>query len=214
MAVTPRARRFVRLSLVVLLMLVIAAGAWLLLDGGRFLQHEDPLQHADAIFVLGGTRFERPLEAVDLYKAGWAPVIVLSPGRTEPAEIAVRRSGVTFPSDASLARDAMVRLGVPASAIVADEGSMDNTAQEAIMLRELVRARGWHRVIVVTSKYHVRRAGFAFRRGLEGTGAVPIMRASRHDPFDPAHWWRYRADVRYASSEWIKLVLYWLGLGA
>jgi uncharacterized SAM-binding protein YcdF (DUF218 family) len=108
----------------------------------------------------------------------------------------------------------MVQLGIPASAIVAEDGSMDNTAEEANMLRAMVRARGWHRVIVVTSKYHVRRAGFAFRRGLEGTGAVPIMRASRYDPFDPAHWFRHRADLRYGGSEWIKLVVYWLGLGA
>ena len=38
---------------------------------------EDPLAKADAIYVLGGTMYERPLEAVDLYKAGWAPTIVL-----------------------------------------------------------------------------------------------------------------------------------------
>jgi uncharacterized SAM-binding protein YcdF (DUF218 family) len=213
MPVTPRARRFVRRSILLVLAVAIAS-AWLFIEGGRFLQHDDSLQHADAIFVLAGTRIERPLEAVDLYKAGWAPLIVLSPGRPEPAEIAVHRSGVKFPSEVSLVRDVMMQLGVPSSAIVADEGSVDNTAQEANWLRELVRQHGWHRVIVVTSKYHVRRAGFAFRRGLEGTGAVPIMRASRHDQFDPARWWRSRADVRYAGSEWIKLLLYWLGLGA
>ena len=40
---------------------------------GAFLVVQDPLEKADAIFVLGGTRYERPLEAVELYNAGWAP---------------------------------------------------------------------------------------------------------------------------------------------
>jgi uncharacterized SAM-binding protein YcdF (DUF218 family) len=207
-----RFRAFVRGVAAFAILAFVLGGVWLLIDGGRFLQHEDPLERADAIFVLDGTRLERPLEAVDLYKAGWAPLIVLSPGRPEPAELLARAEGVTFPREAELVRNAMVQLGVPAKAIVADPGSVDNTASEANLLRAMVIARHWTRVIVVTSKYHTRRAGFAFRRGLKGTGATAIMRASRYDPFDPAHWWRSRADVRYAGREWIALILYYLGL--
>jgi uncharacterized SAM-binding protein YcdF (DUF218 family) len=207
-----RFRAFVRGVAASAVLAFVLGGVWLLIDGGRFLQHEDPLEHADAIFVLDGTRLERPLEAVDLYRAGWAPLIVLSPGRPEPAELLARAKGITFPREAELVRNAMVQLGVPAQAIVADPGSVDNTASEANLLRSMVIARHWTRVIVVTSKYHTRRAGFAFRRGLKGTGATPIMRASRYDPFDPTHWWRSRADLRYGSREWIALILYYLGL--
>lgn len=207
-----RFRAVVRGLAALAILAFVSGGVWLLIDGGRFLQHEDPLEHADAIFVLDGTRLERPLEAVDLYKAGWAPLIVLSPGLPEPAELLARSEGITFPRQAELVRNAMVQLGVPAQAIVADPGSVDNTASEANLLRAMVIARHWTRVIVVTSKYHTRRAGFAFRRGLKGTGATPIMRASRYDPFDPAHWWRSRPDVRYGSREWVALILYYLGL--
>lgn len=211
---TSRTRLLVRRAAAFAALALVLGGVWLLVDGGRFLQHEDPLERADAIFVLAGTRLERPLEAVDLYKAGWAPMIVLSPGRTEPAVQAARARGITFPSESALVRDALVQLGVPRSAVLADPGDVDNTASEANLLRGLVIARGWRRVIIVTSKYHVRRAGFAFRRGLEHTHAVPIMRASRYDLSDPARWWQRRADIRFASSEWEKLLLYWLGLGA
>ncbi len=207
-------RTFVRRAAAFAALALVLGGVWLLFEGGRFLQHEDPLERADAIFVLAGTRLERPLEAVDLYKEGWAPLIVLSPGRSELAERVARSRGVRVPTGSALTRDVMLQLGVPASAIVADEGYVDNTAGEANLLRAMVIARGWKRVIVVTSKYHVRRAGFAFRRALQGTGARAIMRASRYDPSDPANWWRYRADVRFALSEWEKLALYWLGLGA
>ena len=209
---TSRARTFARRVLVFLGLLIVAGGVWLLAYGGRFLQHDDPLQHADVIFVLAGTRLERALEALDLYKEGWAPRIVLSPGRPEPAERMIRARGIRFPLDVELTRDALVQLGIPSSAIVASDGYVDNTAQEANLLRAMVIANHWQRVIVITSKYHVRRAGFAFRRGLVHTTATVIMRATRYDPSDPANWWRYRADLRFAGSEWEKLILYWLGV--
>src|SRR5262249_46917949 len=126
----------------------------------------------------------------------------------------VRARGIAFPLESELQRDGLIRLGVPASAILANDGFVDNTASEANLLRTMVIARHWHRVIIVTSKYHTRRAGFAFRRGLAGTGATPIMRASRYDSFNPSHWWRSRADVRLGGREWVALMLYWLGLGA
>jgi len=211
---TSRLSTYARRAAAVAALACAVGGVWLLLEGGRFLQHEDPLEHADAIFVLAGTRMVRPLEAVDLYKAGWAPLIVLSPGRLEPSERLLRERGIPFPPESELLRNTLIRLGVPASAIVMSDDSVDNTASEANLLRAMVIARHWHRVIIVTSKYHVRRAGFAFRRGLEHTGAAPIMRASRYDNSDPANWWRNRADVRFALSEWQKLLLYWLGLGA
>jgi len=47
-----------------LFVLAFLAVAWFLSYGGRYLQHEDALQKADAIFVLAGTRAERPLELV------------------------------------------------------------------------------------------------------------------------------------------------------
>jgi len=192
---------------------MLIAAAWFAVYGGRYLQHEDPLQKADAIFVLAGTRLERPLEAVELYKEGFAPVIVLSPGRPEPGERLLRERGIRFPLEVELQRDALVQLGVPAAAVVATAGYVDNTAQEANLLRAMVEANHWKRVIIVTSKYHTRRSAFAFRRGLEGTGAQPLIRASRFDPSDPARWWRNRSDFRFAGSEWQKLIAYRLGLG-
>lgn len=180
---------------------------------GRFLVYEDPLKHADAIFVLAGARAERWLEAVDLYHEGIAPRIVLSPGRLEAAELVLRSKHVTFPSDADLARNAIVQMHVPADAVSIAEGSLDNTAQEAITLHRLAAAQRWHTVVVVTSKYHSHRAAFAFQREFAASGIEIVMRTTRYDVSDPAHWWRHRADIRFMVSELGKLVAYRLGLG-
>lgn len=180
---------------------------------GRFLVYEDPLKHADAIFVLAGARAERWLEAVDLYHEGIAPRIVLSPGRPEEAEAVLRSKHVTFPSDAELARSAIVQMHVPADAVSIADGSLDNTAQEATALRRLATAQRWHTIVVVTSKYHSHRAAFAFQREFDRSGIEIVMRTTRYDTSDPAHWWRRRADIRFMVSELGKLVAYRLGLG-
>ena len=205
-------RSIARRTLQLLLVFAAAAAGWFAYAGGRYLHHEDPLQKADAIFVLGGARVERWLEAYDLYREGYAPLIVLSPERAEPAETLLRTRGIPFPSTPELQHTALLALGVPASAVWAPGGWVDNTAQEANLLRTTAQSRRWKRLIVVTSKYHTRRAGFAVRRALATTGTEVVIRASRYDPSHPAAWWRSRGDVRFVGNEWVKLLLYRLGL--
>jgi uncharacterized SAM-binding protein YcdF (DUF218 family) len=208
----PAVRRLLRRLGIALMAVAAATGCWWIVQGGRYLQHEDPLRKADAIFVLAGTRMERALEGVELYREGWAPVVALSPGRTELAEDLVRARGVPLPADAAIVRDAMIALGVPARAILLDRSSVDNTAAEATLLSALAAKHHWRTVIVVTSKYHTRRTGFAMRRAVHGSGLDIIVRASRYDPSDPARWWRRRYDFRFAIFEWEKLIAYRLGL--
>ena len=180
---------------------------------GRYLVYQDPLEKADVVVVLAGARVQRWLEGAELYREGWAPQIVISPGLIEDAELRLRGMGIRFPTDAELARDAMLQMTIPAAAITTLPGSLDNTAQEAAAVHELAAARHWSRVIVVTSKYHTRRARFAFVREFAGSNVHILMRATRYDTSTPERWWTRRADVRYVSSELEKLIAYRLGLG-
>jgi uncharacterized SAM-binding protein YcdF (DUF218 family) len=89
---------------------------------------------------------------------------------------------------------------------------VDNTADEAAQMRTLALARGWKRLIVVTSKYHTRRTRFAFAREFRGTDIRVQVRGSRYDGASPDDWWKHRSDLRYVVSELQKLVAYQLGL--
>src|SRR6185369_12517092 len=128
----PGARR----ALLAAMLAIVAGGAWFVYYGGCFLQHDDPLQKADAILMLGGARAERCLEAYELYKAGYAPVIVLSPGRLEDAELLLRDRGVRLPPEVDLQRDVLRQLGVPAERTLTLPVFVDNTAQEAEALHD------------------------------------------------------------------------------
>ena len=195
------------------IILLVLAGATFFPFAGRYLVYEDSLQKSDVIVVLAGARVERWLEAVELYRSGWAPQILISPGRLESAEVQLHSMGIRFPSDAELARDAMVQLQVPATALDTLPGSLDNTADEAAAVRQFAGARHLSRLIVVTSKYHTRRARFAFAREFAGANVEILIRASRYDTSTPARWWTKRADIRYVPSELEKLLAYKLGLG-
>lgn len=192
-------------------MTVLAGGC--LFGAGRALYAEDPLRTADAIFVLSGSNADRWLEATDLYGEGIAPVIYLSLGGMDGGQRALTERGVKMPNGAEIARGVMLQLGLPPEAIVIPPRQHDNTAQEASTVRELSASRRWRTVIVVTSRFHTRRARFAMRRTLSGTGVDVIMRASRYDGFSPDHWWRSRSDVRMVLFEMPKLISYVCGLG-
>ena len=208
-----RSRRVILRIAVAVAIAALLGGGVLLRGAGRYLVVEQALERSDAVVVLGGARVERWLEAVDLYRAGWARHIVLSPGRIEPAERRLRESGIRFPAEADLVRDAMVQMQVPVDAIVILPATVDNTAQEATSVRQAAAAAGWRRLIIVTSKYHTRRSLFAFERELEGTGIEIQVRGSRYDVATPDRWWASRADFRWVTSELQKLLAYRLGLG-
>ena len=200
-------RLVVRLAALAAFLLIIAAlaaprlGAWLVV--------EDPLQKADAIFVLGGTLFERPLEAVDLYNEGWAPRLLLMRQVADDGEVELRRRGVVYQREIDVQVGVLTQLGVPRSAIeILDE--QDSTKDEADALRAVVVANRWPRVIVVTSKQHTRRARLVMNRRVADTGTQVILRASRYDKTDVDGWWRQRGTLRFTLFETQRLIAYWL----
>lgn len=207
-----RARRFVARTLLVSFAVACVAGLWWWPRAGRYLVLDSPPQPADAIVVLAGTRVERWLESVELYREKAAPRILLSSGRIEPAEAALRERGITFPREVDLVKNAMIQLGVPADRIETFPDSVDNTAAEASITRGLVLPRGWRRLLVVTSKYHTRRSLYAFEREFRGTGVQIQVRGTRFDTARPDDWWKHRADIRFVISEYQKLLAYRLGL--
>ena len=209
-----RLSRSRRVALLAFAALAVIAAGYSLAHLGTFLAREDPLQKADAIFVFAGTFVERPLEAVDLYREGYAPLVVITRSKREAHAYDIARSrGATLDEEFTVERDVLRQLAIPDSAIIAPDQVHDNTAQEAATLRALVQRERWSRVIVVSSKYHLRRASLACERAMAGTSVQIIRRGTRYDPSVPDEWWRRRADIRWVVSEAPKLLLYALGVG-
>jgi uncharacterized SAM-binding protein YcdF (DUF218 family) len=200
-----RARRF-------LVVLALAVAGATFLSAGLIIDHSDPLAPADVIYVLGGSRISRALEASELYAAADAPRIVISQGAQEAAERQLAARGIHVPTEGEVARDILVsRLGVPSTAVELLPEAPDNTAQEARMIMGRVRESHWSRITLITDCATTRRAGFIFRR-LLGPDVTIMARCARTDGYDPWLWWRSRGTFRETFYELPKLVAYWCGL--
>lgn len=165
---------------------------------GAFLVREDALEPADAIVVLGGDARHRAPHGAALYQKGLAPVI-LAVGGTDPNSAATQ---------ARKTERALLRLGVPADAILVAGQYEASTLQEARATADYALDRSWHRVIVVTSPYHTWRAGQMFASILHPLNIDVQRAAASDDPFDQQRWWADPRQRRQVRNEYLKYLLW------
>ena len=190
--------------------LVIVIGVALLPFAGRVLTIADPLPDtADAIVILAGSIRDRTLEAARLYRTGIAPRVVVTRETLPPGEPALRSAGIELPESDALTRTALIGLGVPPSAIVTLRRRAQSTASEATTIGRWACARRMHRLVVVTSPAHTRRARLVLDRAL-GPGIALTVRPSTASAFAGGRWFHVRRDAKAVLAEWQKLAHYWI----
>lgn len=156
----------------------IVTACVLLVVIGHVLDVEDPLQHADAIVALSGDSGARTATAVDLWKRGYAPVIIFSGASLDPDSV----------SSGELMKRQAVAAGVPERAVLVEPSS--NTTQEnAHEVAALMRTRGLTSAILVTSPYHQRRASNLFADEFAPLGLTYRNYPARDPEWDPNTWW-------------------------
>ncbi len=161
--------------------------------------------------ILGGTMYDRQLEAVDLYKGGWAPRLFVLREVSEWGEVELMNRGISHLRVVDVQVDVMERLGVPRDRITILEPA-DSTAQEADILRDLALGEKFTRVIIVSSKQHTRRARLVMNRRMQKIGVQVIVRPSRYDRANVDRWWTERSTLRFTLFETQRLFAYWIGL--
>jgi uncharacterized SAM-binding protein YcdF (DUF218 family) len=162
-----------RLALAVtatLLTVLVANGAVGFLVFG--LANSDPLQHADAIIVLGGEHDGREAFGTQLARDGWAKTVVLSDpyGSDDP----VMRDACRPQADVEV----ICRAPVPGT-----------TRGEADLMRQLAKQRGWTKIIVASWRYHLPRARLIFGQCFSDRPDAVVMQAvPRQYHFSFVHW--------------------------
>ncbi len=138
---------------------------------------QDTRAESDVIIVLGAglLRDGRPgwaltrrsRQGAELWHDGIAPYVLCTGGQAE-----------SYPrSEASACREILLASGLPAAAILMEDGSR-STEENAIFSRRLLDGMGLARVVLVSDSYHMMRASWLFRQqGLETfTSPVPANR--------------------------------------
>ncbi len=147
------------------------------LEGHDPVRSSTVMDGADAIVILGGgTSGQSPGQpevelgasggrlhyGFRLFRAGKAPIVLLSGGSLYPGE-----------SEADQMRQVLAQWGLPRDAMVLDERSR-NTHENAVEAVRLAQERGMHRLLLVTSAFHMPRALAIFRREVRRRGLDDI----------------------------------------
>jgi uncharacterized SAM-binding protein YcdF (DUF218 family) len=190
--------RFISLvAFVAILVLLYSLRHPLLHLAGWFWVVDEPLEHADAILVLGDDNYtgDRAAHAAELYREGLASRVVAS-GRMLRPNMGLAEM---------IARDLEAH-GVPSGSVVPFSSHAANTREEAEALRDLVIHRGWKKILVVTSNYHTRRARFIFGRVFP-VGVTVRVSAAQDSGFDPGRWWETRQGLKIFFNELLGYVV-------
>jgi uncharacterized SAM-binding protein YcdF (DUF218 family) len=159
---------------------------------------------ADAIVVFaggvgetgkaGGGTQERTQHAIELFKSGYANHLIFSSGYT-----------YSFP-EAETMRSMAVEQGVPLPAIILEDRATD-THQNVVFTSNILRARDWQSVLLVSSPYHMRRALLTWRKTAPGVRVVPTPppKTQFYDHARGASLEQVRAIVR----EYLAIARYW-----
>ena len=191
--------------------LVAAVAAYLLLFQTPLLWWiAEPLRleaeptEADAVVVFaggvgesgkaGGGFQERVTQAIDLYRAGRAQHLVFS-------------SGYVFTlREAEVMKAVAVDNGIPPDAIVLEERAA-NTHQNVEFTRRILDERGWTRILLVSSPYHMRRAVLTWRKLAPAIVVTPT-------PVPQSQFYTHERgasleQIRGIAHEYAALVSYW-----
>jgi uncharacterized SAM-binding protein YcdF (DUF218 family) len=202
----PRRVIFIAGGLILLLAILAYAFHSQILTGiADYLIIDDRLQPADILFLLNSEVDTRPFHAAELYKQGLAPVVVIA--RSEDNSIV--DLGLV-PNDTDISVGVMEKLGVPPGKIIVlpAEGGVTSTFDEAAALRQYAEANRVHRIILVTSAFHTRRARWIFEKTLAGLPVTLEMAAVPYIGFDQTDWWKSEGGLITLNNEYIKLFYY------
>ena len=191
-----------------ILIFLAAAGALVFFKIGSWLVVQDPAVHADVIIVLSGDLPVRAMQAAELYKAGYADQVWVSPPISPVDQL--KDMNISFLGEDFYNEKVLLAQGVHPDAIRVMDQPSANTEEEVREISTWLRNNNFRTAIVVTSKPHTRRVRTIWRK-LIGSDSRLIVRFASGDPYDGAHWWRHTHDALDVVRETLGLFNAWAG---
>jgi vancomycin permeability regulator SanA len=180
--------RFSRLLIVLLVILVVLAS-----QAARFLVVDEP-ERSDAIVVLAGETNVRPARALELLRQGVAPRVFLD----------VERRDVIYDQQLTAIAQKYVDGLSEANNVSVCPIVGFSTNAEADDVSRCLQSISAHRVLIVTSEFHTRRALTIFRHRLPQY-QINVAAARNPAQFGEA-WWTNREWAKVTLDEWLKML--------
>lgn len=210
--ITRFARSFAYMTAALLLLLLVVAFTPVMKGpGDRLIRRDIPPPRADAIVVLSAgvtmdgmlpqQGMDRLIKGVELARAGVAPRIVVT--REEKTW-----GGRVITSDADQQR---ILAFAETPAMIT--GRVTSTREEALRVKAIAERQGWHRIVLVTSPFHSRRACATFEKAGLVVSCIPAdsrdlavnnLEGTENRVRAFALWiYELAGTIRYRSAGWI-----------
>lgn len=208
-------RAFHRQFLLILLF-GIALGAFFVsfLVAGEIYDYQDTVDgvkmpDVDAIVCLAGGR-GRISAAGDIWNHYHELFARKESGITAVPMLFISGAGqkATFAAVSSQFREGVRKIIRPADVMI--ESKSENTVENAYEFIQIAKEHDWHRVLLITSPYHMKRSVYLFQR---------MTAADRYDlkietltfyqePFEPGEWKTSLMGIRVTLLEYAKWIFY------
>lgn len=162
------------------------------------ISEENP-EKSSAIVVMSGddTAGSRVKKGVELFKKGYAPLLILSGSKigwnTYATEIMKKQARLE---------------NIPKERIITLKSEADSTISEAYQILRFCRRRKLKKILIVTSDFHTRRTAFTFRHLLDSKDIEILVVGTKNIKFDPSQWWKKRLYAKTFFLELCKLIWY------
>jgi uncharacterized SAM-binding protein YcdF (DUF218 family) len=194
------------------LIAVYALSGKLFILMGEFLIYDDPPLKSDVAVVLedGLEYYPRLIEAASIYKKGLVDKIVINGDRKTDTIRGLEKMG--FEGCCSWYENSkriLEILGVPGNDVIAisAEEVYDTVGEAEVVGFEIIN-QGYTSIILITSKFHTRRAAHIWKEMYRDKLDVASVSA-KSDPFDPSAWHKDGRQVRWVMAEYGAWVFYY-----
>lgn len=186
-----------------LVLIVAAAVVWFLrvpiltAIGNSFVENDGP-QKADAIVVMGGDTYgTRIIKAAQLAEAGYAPYVIVS----GPPILGEHESDITIYYAESK--------GYPAHLFHPFYNDCNSTRHETAFIGNYLKAQDIHKILLVTSNFHTKRAASLMRSQNPWLWVVVVAAPDKY--FTADGWWKTRGGQKTFFFEAVKRIAARLG---
>ena len=187
--------RRVFLGLVFTAIVLAAASYAFYQNAGRWLDYSESPVRSDVIIVLGGGPPQRVDKAVQLYREGYAPILLTSGGAVYNP----------WSDQAQEMAKQAEEMGVSQRHILLENHSQ-STYENAVDTLAILEAHHFTSAIVVSSDYHMLRVAFDFTRAYLGSG-IRLTYCAAPDPyFHPDDWRANPISIQTTKSEYLDLI--------
>jgi uncharacterized SAM-binding protein YcdF (DUF218 family) len=159
-------------------------------SAGRFLILTQPPKQVDAIIILSGGQ-GRVEKATELYKAGYAPYIILS-----NAKESTSRAGDMLQT--------ALALGIPKD-VIYTENVASSTYENAEFTLPIMKEHDFKSAIVVSSEFHMRRVKLLFDRVYKKSG-IELTYVGSASGYNVKRWWSDEKSRETTFNEYAKMI--------